>query len=46
MKSDLYYAFLDFFLDENDKEISIKNVEEENQKKLRLLNPLYKIDDY
>lgn len=46
MKSDLYYAFLDFFLDENDKEISIKNVEEKNQKELRLLNPLYKIDDY
>ncbi len=46
MKKELFYAFLDFFLDVNDKETKIKNVEDSNEKELRLLNPLYKIDEY
>lgn len=46
IKTEIFYAFLDFFLDENDKENAIKNVEKTSEKKLRLLNPLYKIDEY
>ena len=45
-KNDLYGAFLEFFLNDNDKENSIRNVEKTSEQKLRLLNPLYKIDNY